>query len=75
MKRVDRLIKKAKSMIIKTITGLFPPNDDGFMDALGVDPEKYKRTASDGTVGYDFLAALNDIAAECWEGWENDEER
>ena len=43
-------------------------NDDDFIDALGVDPEKYKHVASDGTVGYDFMSALNDVAKECWEG-------
>ena len=43
-------------------------NDDGFIDALGVDPENYKHVATDGTVGYDFMAALNDIAVDCWKG-------
>lgn len=38
--------------------------DDGFMAALGVDPEKY-RDATDPT-GYDVLRALSDTAASDW---------
>lgn len=46
----------------------FLGNDDGFIDALGADPENYKHVGTDGTVGYDFIAALNDIVGDCWEG-------
>lgn len=66
MKKVDRLIKKAKRFAGRVISTIFPGNNDGFIEALGVDPEKYKHVSSDGTVGYDFMAALNDIAPECW---------
>lgn len=68
MKRIDKLIKKAVHLAGGFVKTLLPGNDDGFMDALGVDPDKYKHVASDGTVGYDFMAALNDVAKECWEG-------
>lgn len=67
MKKINRLIKRARQLTNTCIAFIFPGNEDGFIDALGVDPEKYKRTSRDGAVGYDFMAALNDIAAECWE--------
>lgn len=38
--------------------------DDGFIKALGLDPEKY-RDATDPT-GFNFLQALTDIAAADW---------
>ena len=37
MKRVDRLLQKAKERFNATIEYLFPGDADGFMDALGVD--------------------------------------
>ena len=66
MKRIDKLIKQAAHLAGSFVRLFFPGNDDGFIDALGVDPEKYKLVASDGTVGYDFMVALNDVAKECW---------
>ena len=45
----------------------FPGDDDGFITALGVDPDRYKKTNPSGTVvGYDMLQALADLAAEDW---------
>lgn len=44
----------------------FPSDDDDFIKALGADPERYAVTGSDGTVGYDFIAALNDTVVEVW---------
>ena len=70
MKRIDVLIRKTKKLIREFALSWFSGNDDGFLEALGVDPVKYERVAPDGTIGYDFLAALNDTARECWEGWE-----
>lgn len=64
MKSVDRLIKRAKRTA-KSICNWLASNDDGFMDAIGVDPEQYKINIGDA-VGYDFTKALNDIAAEDW---------
>ena len=66
MKRIDKLIKQADHLARSFAQLFFPGNDDGFIDALGVYPERYKHVASDGTVGYDFMAALNDVAKECW---------
>lgn len=66
MKRIDKLIKQASHLAGSVVRMFFAGNDDGFIDALGVDPEKYKHVAPGGMVGYDFMAALNDIARECW---------
>ena len=44
----------------------FPPDDDDFIEALGVDPKLYAVKDAEGNVGYDFMAALNFIAAEVW---------
>lgn len=70
MKRIDKLIKQALQAAGDFVRDFFPGNDDGFLEALGVDPEKYKHVAPDGTVGYDFLAALNDQAREVWEDYD-----
>ena len=67
MKKVDRLLLKAAAAIEGFSFVLFPADDDLFIEALGVDPEKYKHISRDGKVGYDFLAALSEIAAETWD--------
>lgn len=66
MKDVNRLLERARTILGSLAFGIFPDNDDGFLDALGVDKAKYEVRNQDGTVGYDFLAALNDIAREDW---------
>lgn len=66
MRKLSNLLKKARHMLPEIIGVCFPPDDDDFIKALGVDPEGYAVTGSDGTVGYDFMAALNDVAAEVW---------
>lgn len=72
MKDVDKLLRKAKALLDRIIEVLFPDNEDGFIDCLGVDPEKYKHIYSDGSVGYDFLKALADTAKEDWEDVDDD---
>ena len=72
MKNVDKLLRKARTLLDRIVDALFPDNEDGFLDCLGVDPEKYKRTHADGTFGYDFLAAIADTAKEDWENWDED---
>ena len=51
---------------IKACFFCLPGNDDGFITALGVDPQKYQVENSDGSTGYDFERALSDTAAEDW---------
>jgi len=43
-------------------------DDDGFLAALGVDLNKYEHKNHDGSVGYDWLAALSDKAPDVWTG-------
>ena len=66
MKNIDRLLSEANALLNSVVGIFFPGNDDKFLECLGVDPEEYKRTNSDGTVGYDFLQALSDTAREVW---------
>lgn len=67
MKKIDKLIKKAAEMSRSVLIALFPPDDDSFISALGVETEKYQRKNRDGTIGYDVMAALNDTAPDVWE--------
>lgn len=67
MRNVSKLLKKAKFSMMELLRWCFPPDDDDFIKALGVAPEKYTVKNPDGTIGYDFMAALNDVSAEVWE--------
>lgn len=67
MKKIDKLIKTAKNLLIGIITDIYPSNDDGFIDALGVEPKLYAMQLPDGTIGYDAMRALNDTALIDWE--------
>lgn len=69
MKKIDALLRKAKRTfkeLLAAIGCLFPPDDDEFIDALGKDPENYKASNPDGSVGYDFMAALYDTVEDDW---------
>lgn len=66
MKKIDRLLEVANEASRCVSMSLFPGDDDGFLEALGVDPVKYEKKHSDGNVGYDIMAALNSVAAEVW---------
>lgn len=66
MKRLDKLLKQARRSLSDVLTALFPADDDAFIEALGVDPARYRVEDSAGNVGYDFMAALNDTAVEVW---------
>lgn len=66
MRNVDKLLRKAKTLLDRVVEVLFSDNEDGFLDCLGVDPEKYVHVYADGSFGYDFLSAIADTAAEDW---------
>lgn len=55
----NKLIAQAKE---KIAAGEFPDDADGFIEALGLDPENYRVAGG----GYDFLKALSDTAALDW---------
>lgn len=67
MKNLDKLIRKAKEILQTGIELLFPGDEDGFMEALGVRREDYAVELPDDTLGYDFLKALEDTAPLDWE--------
>ena len=46
---------------------------DRFIDALGVDSQKYQVKNPDGSTGYDFMMALSDTAAEDWKDYGEEE--
>ena len=66
MRKLNNLLKKARHMLPEILGVCFPSDDDDFIKALGADPDRYAVTGSDGTVGYDFIAALNYTAVEVW---------
>ena len=67
MKNLDKLIQRTKEILQTGIERLFPGDDDGFMEALGVKQEDYAVELPDGARGYDFLKALEDTAPLDWE--------
>ena len=67
MKNLDKLIQRTKEILQTGIERLFPGDDDGFMEALGVKQEDYVVELPDGAQGYDFLKALEDTAPLDWE--------
>lgn len=66
MKNIDRLMKKAGTLLSLIFEPLFPSNDDDLLDALGVDPVAYARELSDGSTGYDVVSAMSNVAREVW---------
>ncbi len=66
MRKVDKLIKAAKRLIVDSFSTIFSSNDDGFIEALGLNPSDYEVTLKDGTVMYDADRALNDSVKEAW---------
>lgn len=67
MNKIDKLLSKARELARSALEMLFPPDKDGFLEALGINKEKYAVELPDGSTGYDFLQALNDTAAD--EDW------
>lgn len=66
MRKLDRMIQTAKVLLANAAKVIFSDNEDGFLDALGVDPQRYAREQPDGTIGYDFMKALDDTARADW---------
>lgn len=66
VKRIDRLLKKARVIAEKVLVAILPGDEDEFMDALGVEKEKYAVEQRDGSIGYDFIKALGDIVGKVW---------
>ncbi len=65
MRAIDRLLWQVRELISEKFFD-FDTNEDDFINALGVDPEKYRVDYPNGDHGYDMLGALNDVAQEVW---------
>lgn len=75
MKTIDRLLHKAKELYAKIMTIIYPDNDDGFIEALGLDPEEFQKTLPSGEVVYEYemIDLLNRITPELWADYEEEE--
>jgi hypothetical protein len=67
MRRINKLITAARKMIVDSFSTIFSYNDDGFIEALGLNPSEYEVTLKDGTIMYDADRALNDSVKEAWD--------
>ncbi len=54
MNRIDKLLSKAQELACAAMEMLFPSDEDGFLEALGINREKYAVELPDGSTGYDF---------------------
>ena len=71
MKHIDKLLVKAREIASNLLKSLYEHNDDGFIEALGLDPERYKHMVGDEPM-YDSMAALNDSCKTTWSVEDND---
>lgn len=64
MNRLDRLIKKAKKIISKTLNWF--GEEPSFIEALGLNPDHYIVPYPNGEHGYDEMKALHSIVKDVW---------
>lgn len=67
MRRINKLIKAAREILVDSFSTIFSCNDDGFIEALGLNPCDYEVKLKDGTIMYDADRALNDSVVEAWD--------
>lgn len=60
-RRLERLERRIWAQL-----PFWPSDDDGFIAALGVNPERFKIINADGSGGYDPIAALSITAKADW---------
>ena len=65
LREIKKRIVKLEQRIWAKLT-FWPTDDDGFLECLGVDKEKYRMTNPDGSNGFDVIRALGTTAAEDW---------
>lgn len=68
LKQIKTRLKRIEQRIFSKLPFL-PGDNDDFLVALGVSPDKYRVNNPDGSTGYDAIRALNDLAAEDWRGY------
>lgn len=66
MALIDKLLKKAYRLACEIIEAMYPDNEDGFIEALGLNPKDYEIVSNDVVVGYDDMAALT-LACGVWD--------
>ena len=66
MALIDRLMKKAHKLAYEVLEVMCSSNDDGFIEALGLDPKDYEIVSNGVVVGYDDIAALNAVVPNLW---------
>jgi hypothetical protein len=71
MKLIDRLLMQAKE-ILTAIHFVYDMNEDNFIEALGLDPEKYRIDYPNGEHGYDVMKALYERSDDLWKNYEED---
>lgn len=67
MALIDRLIRKACKLAYEVLEVMYSSNDDGFIEALGLNPKDYEIVSNGVVVGYDDMAALNTIVPNLWD--------
>lgn len=66
MKLIDRLLSQVKEILtVKNFD--YDTNEDEFLEALGVDPEKYRVDYPNGEHGYDVIKALYEASEGLWD--------
>jgi len=66
LRRIERKLPQSEER--------YPDNSDHFLDALGIeDIDRYKVVKNGKFLGYDYMKALSDTAADFWDDWEGDE--
>lgn len=69
MKLIDRLLMQAKKILTAKHFD-YDTNEDGFIEALGLDPERYRVDYPNGEHGYDALKALYEVEKGLWDDYE-----
>lgn len=67
MALIDRLMKKAHRLAYEILEVMCSNNDDGFIEALGLNPKDYEIVSNGIVVGYDDMAALNAVVPNLWD--------
>ena len=66
MALIDRLLKKAQRLAYEILEVMYSNNDDGFIEALGFEPQDYAIVSDGEVVGYDDIKALS-AACGVWD--------
>lgn len=65
LRTIKKRMKAIEGKILSKLP-FWPDDSDGFIAALGRDPEQYRVCNPNGSLGCDALRALSDSAADDW---------